>query len=204
VSEHRPIRISRLSSNFNVVMRLLITAVCITVCISISILLVGERTVSNASTEVTTTVTFSPNPASFTGSQTVQVQIIANDVVNLYGADVRFSFDPAILEVVDDLPDPGINIQPVDSFLTNLWVIKNEVNNSAGTVWYAVTQLNPATSKNGSGALATIHFKARNIGTSALSFTYLKLVDIQAIEIPATSTDGRVQFQLQFLPLVVK
>lgn len=199
MSEHQPIRITRLTSNFQVVKKLLIA-----VCISISILLVGEKSVSNASVEASTTITLSPNPAYITGGRTVQVQIMVNDVVNLYGADVRLSFDPVMLEVVDDLPDPGINIQPVNTFLTNTWVVKNEVDNAAGTVWYAVTQLNPATSKSGSGALATIHFKVKKAGTSALSFTYAKLVDMQAIQIPATSTDGSVQIQFQFLPLVAK
>ena len=198
MSEYRPIRITRLSSNLQVVKRLLIA-----VCISISILLLGERFVSNASAEGNTTITLSPAPALITGCQPVKVQIMVNDVLNLYGADVRLSFDPAMLEVVDDLPNPGINIQPVDTFLTNLWVVKNEADNAAGTVWYAVTQLNPATPKSGSGALATIHLKVKMAGTSALSFTYKKLVDMQANEIPAASTNGRVQIQFLFIPLVV-
>jgi hypothetical protein len=204
VIEHKPIRITRLSSNFQVVKKLLIAMVFIVVCMSTSILLVGERSVSNASAAVPTTITLSPIPANNSGCATLQVQIIINDVVNLYGADVRLSFDPAMLEVIDDLPDPGINIQPTDSFLTNLWVVKNEVDNAAGTIWYAVTQLNPATPKSGSGALANIHLRGKMTGTSSLSFTYIKLVDMQAIEIPATSTDGCVQIQLHYLPLVLK
>ena len=51
------------------------------------------------------------------GGQVV-VNIYIQDVQNLYGADIRFSYDPAVLEVQDaDPAASGVQFQPLRDFL---------------------------------------------------------------------------------------
>ena len=55
---------------------------------------------------------------------TVVVNFYIQDVQNLYGADVRISFDPTILEVQDADPGAaGVQIQPLSAFLSPDFVI---------------------------------------------------------------------------------
>ncbi len=163
-------------------------------------LLPADRVITGVHANGVATITLSPTPAMIAGCETISVQIMVNNVTDLYGADVRLSFDPAVLEVVDDLPDSGVNIQPLNTFLTKLWIAKNEANNTAGTIWYAVTQLNPALPVSGSGAVATIHFKAKSAGTTDLTFTYTKLADMHGVQITAEPTNGSVQTSNAFAP----
>jgi hypothetical protein len=145
-----------------------------------------------------TTITLSPTPASISGCGQATVDVMINDVVDLYGGDVRISFDPTVLEVVDADGNGGngVQIAPSIDLLDpgpyGLWTIRNEVDNDTGFIWYAVTQLNPAVAVSGSGVFATITFRAKSAGTSALTFEFSQLSTRYGEEIPATTTDGSV------------
>ena len=46
------------------------------------------------------------------GCETIPVEVRVNDVIDLYGVDVKVAFDPDVLEVVDANPaKPGIQVQ---------------------------------------------------------------------------------------------
>jgi uncharacterized repeat protein (TIGR02543 family) len=79
------------------------------------------------------------------GSTSLALQL--DDIMNVYGIDVRIGFDPAILSVVEITP--GVCPQPD-------FVVVNEV--TGGTISYAVTQLNPTPPCNG-GIVATLEFE---------------------------------------------
>ena len=85
------------------------------------------------------------------GGQVV-VNIYIQDVQNLYGADIRLSFDPAVLEVQDANPAvSGVQIQPLSTFLKPDFVARNKACNVvdpadpgcqvAGIVRYALHRL---------------------------------------------------------------
>jgi hypothetical protein len=132
------------------------------------------------------------------------VNLYLQDIVDAYGADVRMCFDPAILEAQDSDPfAPGIQIQPLASFMNPGFVIKKEASNipdpnrdeckNAGFVWYAFTQLNPAPPVSGSGPIAAVKFKALKAGVSPLDIVYQKAADRNGMEIPTTQQDGSVR-----------
>lgn len=136
--------------------------------------------------------------------QTFVVNIYLQDVTDAYGADVRMCFDPTILEAQDaDSFAPGIQIQPLNSFMNPGFVIKREASNapdaaraecqSAGFVWYAFTQLNPAQPVTGSGPLAAVTFKALKAGVSPLTIAYQKLANRDGGEVPTGKQDGSVK-----------
>ena len=63
------------------------------------------------------------------GGQVV-IDIYIQDVQNLYGADIRLSYDPTVLEVQDANPAvSGVQIQPLSSFLKPDFVARNKACN---------------------------------------------------------------------------
>lgn len=140
-----------------------------------------------------TTITLSPTPASIQGCESIEVEIWINDVTDLYAADVRLSFDPSVLEVVDqNVGKAGVQIAD-GTFLDADWHgFSEHADNTNGTIQYAITQFNPDLPVSGSGVLAIITFRAKSTGTSDLQFTYKKLSDRNGGTIAETSTDGSV------------
>lgn len=137
------------------------------------------------------------NPLNASGpvTQDLVVDIYIQDVVNLYGADARLSFDPAFIQVVDADPNiPGTQIQPLYDFMVPGFVIKKEADNNAGTIWYAATQLNPSPPVSGSGPLARITFRATTAGSYALPVTSAQLSAAGGIPIPVTTMDCSMTF----------
>jgi len=146
-----------------------------------------------------------PNPVEVVvgANQTVTVTLFVEDVADLYGADIRLAFDPAVLQVVDaDPAATGIQIAPMSSFLKPDFVVKRKACNAAnpadpdcpsgGVAWYAATQVNPSTPATGSGALAAITFRRIAAGDTQLRITYQELATRAGAQIPAQVVDGRI------------
>ncbi len=135
--------------------------------------------------------------------KTVVVNMVIQDVVNMYGVDVRLKFDPALAQVEDaDIYSDGTQIQPLYGFMRPDFVIKRvacntvEPNNpdcaEAGFIWYAVTQLNPAPPVTGSGAIAAITFRGIAEGSASITMTYAKAADRYGNTIVLDRLDGRI------------
>ena len=148
------------------------------------------------------------------GGQVV-VNLYIQDVQNLYGADIRFSYDPAVLEVQDANPAAsGVQIQPLNTFLKPDFVVRNTACNVvdpacpiAGIIRYAVTQVNPSTPASGSGALAAVTFKRLTSEVTTLKVITHDLSDRNGVTIPSTTQDGRVDLAVMrklYLPLIVR
>ena len=108
------------------------------------------------------------NPAVITASvqSRVSVEIYVENVVDLYGADVRLSFDPALAQVADADPvASGVQIEILRDFLKPDFVVRKIADNTAGTIWYAATQVNPTLPVSGSGALARVTLLPQATGT---------------------------------------
>lgn len=136
-----------------------------------------------------------PLNASGPFGQDLAVDIYIQDVIDLYGADVQLSFDTGIAQVVDADPNlPGVQIQPLATFMVPGFVIKKEANNSAGTIWYAATQINPSPPVSGSGPLARITFHPVAPGAFTLAVTSAQLSKAGGIPIPVTTVNCSVTF----------
>jgi hypothetical protein len=97
------------------------------------------------------------------------VTVFLSDVGNLYGAQLALSFDPAVLQVINDNGGlPGIQITPGDCPVTN-FVMGNTADNGTGVIDYGVTQLNPTPPVSGNCAVASIHFETLTATTATLS-----------------------------------
>ena len=142
-----------------------------------------------------TQVRIEPASAQLQTGESVTLQIVVADVQGLYGLDVRLDFDPAQVEVLDADPEKeGVQIQPGD-FLFPDFVARNQADNQAGTIWFAITQLNPHEAVSGTGAVASITFRGKAAGTSSLSFTYRLLGTRQGNSIEAVTQDGQISVE---------
>ena len=147
-----------------------------------------------------------PGGAYFEGDP-IAVEVWIEDVVALYGADVRLAFDANRLAVLDANPSlPGVQVVPHDDLLSPDLVIRNEADNQAGTVWYAVTQISPSPPVTGTGVLFSFTFQALYAGEALVEISYERLSTIDGTEIPASSAGAAYLIEgpyRRFLPLVL-
>lgn len=155
------------------------------------------------------------DPAGITGvaGQPFDFDIYVEDIVDLWAGDVRLSFDPAIVQIVDADPDAeGIQIVILDDFLTANFVLRKNGDNETGAIWYAATHLNTPSGNepaSGSGALARVTLEPLQAGSFMMVFTYHLLNDVDGFEIKATAADCPVTITdapdpgtISYLPLV--
>ena len=77
--------------------------------------------------------------------------VVLADAQEVYGIDVREPFDPQLVEVVDaDPAREGVQFK-AGSFPRPDFLVRNEADNQAGTLHYAITQVNPTEPANGYG-----------------------------------------------------
>ena len=138
----------------------------------------------------------------------IEVEVWISDVSELNAADIRLTFDPQQFEIIDADPSlAGVQVIPRDDLLAPDLVIKREADNDAGTIWYAVTQLNPTPPASGSGAVFAFRMRPRKVGVGEFAFSSFKLATREGQVIPATpisatyyvTTGNEVRLFLPFL-----
>ena len=103
-------------------------------------------------------------------SETTTVDIVVTDPGELYGVELVLTFDPAVVEVVDDDPGTaGVQITPGTCPIPN-FVVENAADNGAGTVRYGATSFSPSLPCTSGGVVASITFHGLSDGQSALAF----------------------------------
>lgn len=93
-------------------------------------------------------------------NETVTVPVKVDNIAGLIAMEIHISFDPNVLEVVS-LTDTN--------FVVADFTVQNTFDNTAGTIDYAVAQMNRPAAE-GSGTLFEIVFRAKSSGDSAISF----------------------------------
>ncbi len=114
------------------------------------------------------------------------VDLVVEDVVDLYGAEVQLHYDPGELRVQDANPRlDGVQIAPGTLLASNeRFVVNNNVDTQAGLINFAATLLNPAPPVTGSGVLATIAFDITGSGPILIEFTKVQLVSSNLESLP--------------------
>jgi hypothetical protein len=122
--------------------------------------------------ERATVVRISPSTTTVSVGQVFTVELWVDNVVDLYGADIQLAFTPGAFQVVDADPgSAGVQITVRYDFLNPGSVLQRSANNSAGTISYVATQMNPEPPVSGSGVLFEFQFKALFAGTYPITFT---------------------------------
>ncbi len=128
-----------------------------------------------------------PLDGAATTGQAMMVDVVAEGVSNLYGAEIHLRFDPSMVRLEDADPNqegmqlmPGTLLQPAQGF-----VVANRADNQAGTAVFAVTLVNPAPPVAGKGVVARIAVVPLQPGTLRFNLEKVKLVtrDLQTLDV---------------------
>ncbi|MCG3207034.1 MAG: hypothetical protein FOGNACKC_00634 [Anaerolineae bacterium] len=122
-----------------------------------------------------------------TGDNSVTVDLMADNVADLYGVEFLLTFDPAQVSVADANPEQaGIQVETGTLLPENqAFVVVNQADASAGSIAFAMTLLNPAPAVSGSGSLARITFNLPAGAVSTVDIADIKLVSAGLQIIPA-------------------
>jgi LysM repeat protein len=136
------------------------------------------------------TVVIDPPSREVAVGATTTVDIRIENVSDLFGAEVHLTFDPALLEGVDaDAGTTGVQIQP-GGFPSPDFTAQNQVDQAAGKIDFAISQMAPHGAVSGSGVLATITFKGKAVGTSPIDFVNVILAAPGGVQINAGTRRG--------------
>ena len=152
-----------------------------------------------------TRITLQPPAAPLSTGDTLVCEVWVENVTGLYGADIRLQFDPAAFQVQDaNLALPGVQITTRYDLLQPGIVLYRIADNTAGTIWYVNSQINPAPPVSGSGALFQFELLALKDGNYPVIFTTVLLGDIngEAIAASAQGAPYTVADNHLFLPMI--
>ena len=128
--------------------------------------------------------------------QPVTVDVVADGVINLYGAEIHLRYDPTAVRLEDADPQqegvqliPGSLLDPERGF-----VVANTSDNQAGTAVFAVTLVNPALPVEGSGVVAQLTFVPLRPGALQFDLENVKLVtrDLQILDVSLSGLEVQV------------
>lgn len=123
----------------------------------------------------------------------VEVPVEIRDVADLYAVDIEIQFDPDVVQVEDANPSKK-GVQPaLGTFLEAGLALYNIVDNDAGVVQFAMTQVNPAEAKSGSGVVLILYFTGIAEGESTLTVSRLDLATRSGEAIPVEAVDSSVE-----------
>ena len=151
---------------------------------------VGVGAVSSGTSETATT-------SASTGSSPLSLRVVAEDedevtvdvmvrsVRGLYGAELGLSYDPTRVSVVDAMERAGVQVTPGAIWTSGGFVGSNEADQTAGTIAFTATRINPAPPVDGTAVLITITFKKLTADvTGAWSVDNALLLDKAVNRIP--------------------
>lgn len=144
-------------------------------------------------------VTILPPADALVTGQPVTVDVVAEGVSNLYGAEIHVSYDPTAVRLEDADPQqdgiqliPGSLLDPEQGF-----VVANTSDNQAGTAVFAITLVNPAPPVEGGGVVARLTLLPLKPGVLRLELENVKLVtrDLQTMDVSLSGLEVQVSGQ---------
>ncbi|MBN1400713.1 MAG: hypothetical protein JXA74_07740, partial [Anaerolineae bacterium] len=153
--------------------------------------LVSGQIPSQGLRPVLASVASDPNVAEMAPGAELTIDVVVEDVVDLYGYEVHMSFDPSVVHLEDgDSGSPGLNTA-LGGFLSPVFVAQNTISNTLGTLDVAVTQTGAAP-RSGSGTLFSIKVRAVAPGDAGFQFDEVRLANNDALEIPLTTVAPQI------------
>jgi hypothetical protein len=139
------------------------------------------------------TIRLAPDSARLAVGETFDTAVEVVEMSNLYGVDVRLTYDPNLLEVIDTNPDePGVQVSLGSVFDgVDFLVVKNQA--ADGIIEFVATLQAPAPAFNGAGSLVNISWQGNNPGQTSVIFETVNLSDPDGQVLPITPQEGRLQ-----------
>lgn len=130
-------------------------------------------------------MSISPSTVSVGIDQTFETNINISNVSDLFGWQLRLSYNTSLLELVNIIEGSFLN-----SSRDTYFVPKNV--STDGYVLAGCTSLRNVAGVNGNGTLATVEFRAKTLGSCTLDLYETKLVDSNRQLVEHSETDGSV------------
>jgi len=176
---------------------ILLLAICVALIGWAAVVLATAQAAGRSATAQAASLSVAPATATILVSDTLTVDVVVSDVVDLYGAEVALAFDPALVQVVDENPgQTGVQMAPGNCPEAN-FVAQNAADNGAGTIHYAVTSLAPALPCSDRGVIFSVTFVGLAPGTAPISFTSWLLSDSNVQAITTTASTGSLAVELR-------
>jgi hypothetical protein len=123
-------------------------------------------------------------------------EVEAANISDLYGVDLRLTYDPNVLAVVDADPNaPGVQVEAGTVFEdVAFFVAKNEA--SDGVINFIAARQSPAPTFSGTGSLIQITWQGKTLGQTPVTLEGVKLSDPDGLPLSATLQDGQVEVSL--------
>jgi hypothetical protein len=114
------------------------------------------------------------------------VDVVAENVTDLYGLEVHLKYDPAVLAAQDAKADQdGIQIEAGNFLPVNQgFVVANQTKEAEGEITFAMTLLNPAPAVSGGGPVARVSFKVLQDVPATINIEKATLVSVNLQSIP--------------------
>lgn len=131
-------------------------------------------------------VSVSPQTITASVGDTIAIDIIVNSVGSeVYGAQYELYFDNTILSATSQTQGTFLSH---DGESTN--VVADDVNNTLGKIVYCEARMGTPAGVTGSDVLTSITFESIKSGTSALTLSYVMLMDSSGKEVVTTVDSG--------------
>ncbi len=133
-----------------------------------------------------------PTQSTFSVGETFSLNIVASDVIDLYGFQFDIAFNPSILAAQSIAEGAFLSSGGATFF------IPGTIDNVAGLISFnADTLIGEISGMSGSGILALLDFSAVGVGVSSINLSSPTLLDSNFQNITADIVAGSVQVQAQ-------
>ena len=109
--------------------------------------------------------------------QEFEINVTIEEVENLYGFDIKFSWNPSILQCISYKAKVPVETYPDGILHEPVVKAKEQINNTEGTYSVAYSSQSPAPPFSGSGVIFTLRFKVNGYGISLLAIASVKLAE---------------------------
>ena len=139
------------------------------------------------------TIHLNLQPTEIRVGQTLTVEAQVTNVHNLYGLDVRFSWNTTFLDYVSYTVTIPIENHPNGILHEPVKTINEDLNHTRGMFMIQMKSEYPALPFKGDGTIFTMTFEAMAVGTCTFNFTSSRLLDKNAQPIDHTADNDTVE-----------
>jgi hypothetical protein len=167
-----------------------VVSIAILTLLTALILYPAHRILAQASAQVS----IEPSFLQIRTGETAALTLELHNASQVFGFEAQLSFDPDILQMVDQDPGTdGIQVAHGSFFpIEQGFLVANRVDNDTGQILYAFTLLAPAAPLEGQGSLLSFEFEAISPGHTSLNLDTVILASIDGKPLPASLQDGEV------------
>lgn len=125
--------------------------------------------------------------------QVERLAIVLENASEVYGIDIRAKFDPSMVEIADADPQKDGVQMIAGNFPKPDFLVRNQADNSAGSLMYVITQVNPSPPANGNGVVFYIEIRGKKMGETPFTIEFVDAADREGKTLTLDKQDGTIR-----------